>query len=48
LMTYDFKMEIGRNKYILRFQVSVDNPASMKILQCLHYLRSVEHCELDG
>ena len=48
LITYDFKMKIGRNKNILRFQVSVDYPSSMEILKCLHYLRSVEDCELDG
>ena len=41
-------MKIRCYKYILRFQVSVDYTPPMKVFQCLHDLRSVEHSELDG
>lgn len=41
-------MKIRGYKYILRFQVSVNNSPPMQVFQCLHNLRCVENSELDG
>ena len=42
MRTYDLQVEIGVNKDVVRFQVSMDDALSMDVLQSAHKLSSVE------